>query len=127
MPLPRPIPGTGSAHTISAIIADALIFIGVAVFAASIRNFSRAGTPVQGTRPTRTPVTTGIHGWSRNPIYLAMLVFIEMTREVKAAALGITIHDHLVMGRKGCRVEERPSRVRSTSLGTMHRLRPLTI
>jgi DNA repair protein RadC len=28
---------------------------------------------------------------------------IEMTREVKAAAeaLGITIHDHLVIGRKG--------------------------
>jgi DNA repair protein RadC len=25
---------------------------------------------------------------------------IEMTREVKAAALGIAIHDHLVIGRK---------------------------
>jgi proteasome lid subunit RPN8/RPN11 len=26
---------------------------------------------------------------------------IEMTREVKAAALGIAIHDHVVIGRKG--------------------------
>jgi protein-S-isoprenylcysteine O-methyltransferase Ste14 len=76
VPLPRPIPGTGLVHTISAIIAGALILIGVAVFAASIRNFSRAGTPVQGTRPTRTLVTTGIYGWSRNPIYLAMLFFL---------------------------------------------------
>ena len=74
VPLPRPIPGTGLVH--SAIIAGALILIGVAVFAASIRNFSRAGTPVQGTRPTRTLVTTGIYGWSRNPIYLAMLLFL---------------------------------------------------
>jgi protein-S-isoprenylcysteine O-methyltransferase Ste14 len=74
--LPRPIPGTGLVHTISAIIAGALILIGVAVFAASIRNFSRAGTPVQGTRPTRTLVTTGIYGWSRNPIYLGMLFFL---------------------------------------------------
>jgi protein-S-isoprenylcysteine O-methyltransferase Ste14 len=75
-PLPRPIPGTGPVHTISAVIAGALILIGVAVFAASIRNFTRAGTPVQGTRPTRTLVTTGIHGWNRNPIYLGMLFFV---------------------------------------------------
>lgn len=75
-PLPRPIPGTGLVHTISAIGAGALILIGVAVLAASIRNFTRAGTPVQGTRPTRTLVTTGIHGWSRNPIYFGMLFFL---------------------------------------------------
>ncbi len=49
---------------------------GVAVFAASIRNFFSAGTPVQGTRPTQTLVTTGIYGWSRNPIYLGMLFFL---------------------------------------------------
>jgi protein-S-isoprenylcysteine O-methyltransferase Ste14 len=76
LPLPRPIPATGVVHTISAIIAGALMLVAVAVFAASIRNFSRAGTPVQGTRPTRTLVTTGIYGWSRNPIYLAMLFFL---------------------------------------------------
>jgi len=76
VPLPRPIPGTGMVHTISATVAGALILIGVAVFAASIRNFFSAGTPVQGTRPTQTLVTTGIYGWSRNPIYLGMLFFL---------------------------------------------------
>jgi protein-S-isoprenylcysteine O-methyltransferase Ste14 len=76
VPLPRPIPETGLVHTISAIVAGALVLTGVAIFAASIRNFTRAGTPVQGTRPTRTLVTTGIHGWSRNPIYLGMLFFL---------------------------------------------------
>jgi protein-S-isoprenylcysteine O-methyltransferase Ste14 len=76
VPLPRPIPGTGLVHTISAIIAGALILVGFSVFAASIRNFSRAGTPVQGTRPTRTLVTSGMYRWTRNPIYLAMLFFL---------------------------------------------------
>ena len=51
-----------------------LILTGIAVFAAGIRNFSSAATPVQGTKPTRALVTTGIHGWSRNPIYLGMFL-----------------------------------------------------
>src|SRR5262249_3909232 len=44
---------TGSLHWISAFIAGTLILTGIAVFAAGIRNFSRAATPVQGTKPTR--------------------------------------------------------------------------
>jgi protein-S-isoprenylcysteine O-methyltransferase Ste14 len=51
-----------------------LIVLGVAIFAAGIRNFSRAATPVPSTRPVYTLVTTGIHGWSRNPIYVGMLL-----------------------------------------------------
>src|SRR5262249_47735937 len=35
---------------------------------------ARAETPVQGTKPTRVLVTTGIHDWSRNPIYLGMFL-----------------------------------------------------
>lgn len=72
--LPFPVPRTGLAHWISAINAGVLILIGIAVLAAGIRNFSGAGTPVQGTKPTRALVTTGIHGWSRNPIYLGMFL-----------------------------------------------------
>src|SRR5215207_8948915 len=72
--LPFPVARTGWMHWVSAINAGALIFMGIAVFAASVRNFSRAATPVQGTRPTRALVTTGIHGWSRNPIYLGMFL-----------------------------------------------------
>lgn len=72
--LPFPVPRTGLEHWISAIIAGSLILVGIAVFAAGIRNFSRAATPVQGTKPVRALVTTGIHGWSRNPIYLGMFL-----------------------------------------------------
>ena len=74
LPLPFPVSRIGLVHWISAIIAGFLILIGIAVFAAGIRNFSSAATPVQGTKPTRALVTTGIHGWSRNPIYLGMFL-----------------------------------------------------
>jgi protein-S-isoprenylcysteine O-methyltransferase Ste14 len=56
------------------IIAGLLILIGLAAFMAGIRNFFSAATPVQGTKPVQTLVTTGIHGWSRNPIYLGMFL-----------------------------------------------------
>jgi protein-S-isoprenylcysteine O-methyltransferase Ste14 len=72
LPLSFPISRIGLAHSISAVIAGSLFLFGIAAFAAGIRNFARAATPVQGTRPTRALVTTGIHGWSRNPIYLGM-------------------------------------------------------
>lgn len=74
LPLPFPISRIGPAHWISAVIAGSMILIGIGVFAAGIRSFSGAATPVQGTKPTRALVTTGIHGWSRNPIYLGMFL-----------------------------------------------------
>ena len=70
LPLPVLIPRTDPHR----IVAGLLILIGVAVFVAAIRNFVSAATPVQGTKPTRTLVTTGIHGWSRNPIYVGMFL-----------------------------------------------------
>jgi len=72
--LPFPISRLGQAHRISAVFAGLLILIGIAVFAAAVRDLSRAGTPVQGTRPTRALVMTGIYGWSRNPIYVGMFL-----------------------------------------------------
>ena len=73
LPLTFPLPRT-DAHRI---IAGASIVLGVAIFAAAVRNFAGAGTPVQGSRATRVLVTSGIHGWSRNPIYVGMfLVYI---------------------------------------------------
>jgi protein-S-isoprenylcysteine O-methyltransferase Ste14 len=74
LPLPFPISRDGTAHWVSAVIAGFMILIGIAVFAAGIRNFASAATPVQGTKPTQTLVTRGIHGWSRNPIYLGMFL-----------------------------------------------------
>jgi protein-S-isoprenylcysteine O-methyltransferase Ste14 len=51
-----------------------LIVVGLAVAAAGIRDFVRAATPVPTNAPTRALVTTGIHGWSRNPIYTGMFL-----------------------------------------------------
>lgn len=72
LPLPLVIAGDGTARLTGAVIGGCLILVGIAVFAAGIRDLTNAKTPVQGTRPTRVLVTTGIHGWSRNPIYLGM-------------------------------------------------------
>ncbi|RWC03372.1 isoprenylcysteine carboxylmethyltransferase family protein [Mesorhizobium sp.] len=65
--LPFPVAGAW-------IIGGSLILVGLALFAAGIRNFSRATTPVPTNEPTRVLVTTGIHGWTRNPIYLGMFL-----------------------------------------------------
>jgi protein-S-isoprenylcysteine O-methyltransferase Ste14 len=55
-------------------VGGGLILIGIAIVAAGVRNFSRAATPVPSNQPVRALVTTGIHGWSRNPIYVGMLL-----------------------------------------------------
>ena len=65
--LPLPVPGTDLVHWIA---GGALVLIGPALVGAGFRNFSRARTPVPTIKPTRALVTTGIHGWTRNPIYL---------------------------------------------------------
>ena len=64
------IPGWG----IRWIVAGFLILVGVALAVAAIRNFSQAATPVPTNMPTRALVTTGIHGWSRNPIYVGFFL-----------------------------------------------------
>ena len=69
--LPLPVPRIDMVHWI---IAGSLILIGLALAAAGIRDFSRAKTPVPTNEPTRALVTTGIHGWTRNPIYLGMFL-----------------------------------------------------
>jgi protein-S-isoprenylcysteine O-methyltransferase Ste14 len=51
-----------------------LIALGLAIMAAGISNFSRAATPVPSNQPVRALVTTGMHGWSRNPIYVGMFL-----------------------------------------------------
>jgi protein-S-isoprenylcysteine O-methyltransferase Ste14 len=71
LPLPFPFPGSSQMYWIG---GGALIIIGLAFAIAGIRNFTRSGTPVQSVKPTRTLVTTGIHGRARNPIYLGMFL-----------------------------------------------------
>jgi len=69
LPLPFAVPGTDPVHWA---VAGCLVLAGLALAAAGIRNFSRAATPVPTNQPTRALVTTGIHGWGRNPIYLGL-------------------------------------------------------
>jgi len=71
LPLPFAVP---EAAPVDEIIAGSLILIGLALAAAGIRNFFHAATPVPTNRPTRALVTAGIHGWTRNPIYLGMFL-----------------------------------------------------
>jgi protein-S-isoprenylcysteine O-methyltransferase Ste14 len=71
LPLVFAVPGS---DLILWTVGGCLILIGVALMAAGIRNFSRAGTPVPTIEPTRLLVATGIHGWTRNPIYLSMFL-----------------------------------------------------
>jgi protein-S-isoprenylcysteine O-methyltransferase Ste14 len=71
LPLPLAVP---AASRLQYAVAGILILLGAAVFAAAIGNFARAGTPVPSTEPVRALVTTGIHGVSRNPIYLGMFL-----------------------------------------------------
>src|SRR5262245_32464993 len=83
LPLEVPVvPGIDVAHRI---IAGSLILIGLVLFAAGIRDFVQARTPVPTNQPTSALVTNGIHGWSRNPIYLGMfLVYVGIGTAVRS-------------------------------------------
>ena len=69
LPLPLAFPATAP---IRWTVSGGLILGGLAIAAAGIRSFLRARTPVPSNVPARSLVTTGIHGWSRNPIYVGM-------------------------------------------------------
>jgi protein-S-isoprenylcysteine O-methyltransferase Ste14 len=71
VPLPFIVP---AAALLRWTVSGGLILIGVTIMATGIRNFSRAATPVPSNQPVRALVTTGIHGRSRNPIYVGMLL-----------------------------------------------------
>lgn len=55
-------------------VGACLILTGVAFMVAGIRIFQRAATPVPTNQPSRALVTTGVNGWTRNPIYLGMFL-----------------------------------------------------
>lgn len=71
LPLPLALPGTALLQWTA---GGGLILIGVAIVAAGLRNFSRAATPFRSNQPVCALVTAGMHGWSRNPIYVGMFL-----------------------------------------------------
>jgi protein-S-isoprenylcysteine O-methyltransferase Ste14 len=71
LPPPFALAGTGLVHGMT---AGSMLVGGLALAAAGIRNFARAATPVPTYEPARVLVTTGVHGRTRNPIYLGMFL-----------------------------------------------------
>jgi len=85
--LPFALPQVDHAHWI---LGGCSIVIGLGLAAAGIGNFSRAATPVPTNLPVRALVATGIHGRTRNPIYLGMfLIYVGIG--VAARSPGILI------------------------------------
>jgi protein-S-isoprenylcysteine O-methyltransferase Ste14 len=66
-------------HVVSSlvgIIAGVLLVIaGPGLYLGATRAFKAAGTPVPGNEPTTTIVRAGPYAFTRNPIYLAFVVF----------------------------------------------------
>jgi protein-S-isoprenylcysteine O-methyltransferase Ste14 len=50
------------------------IALAITLFMLSVREFSRQGTPVRGSEPAAVVVASGPYRFSRNPIYLSMLL-----------------------------------------------------
>ena len=85
LPLPAVVPGSGAVHWTSAAIGAGLLLAGLALAISGIGNLSRAGTAVPTNRPASALVVTGIHGWTRNPVYLGFLLL--------CAGIGLLVRD----------------------------------
>lgn len=79
--VPRPV---------STPVGAILVLLAVGLFAAAVRTFRGAGTPIPGNRPTTAIVRTGPYGFSRNPIYLAFSLF-QLGLAIWVNSLGLLI------------------------------------
>jgi protein-S-isoprenylcysteine O-methyltransferase Ste14 len=57
-------------------LGAALVLAAVWLFLLSFQEFRTAGTPVQGSKPTKALVRTGPYQFSRNPIYLSFILLV---------------------------------------------------
>jgi len=70
LPIPLPPLSSGVAYGVGAV----LVLCGLALLLLGARRFSAAGTNIPPTLPTTALVVTGPYRWSRNPLYLAMIL-----------------------------------------------------
>jgi protein-S-isoprenylcysteine O-methyltransferase Ste14 len=69
-----------------------LVVAAVALFVGATRAFKAAGTPVPGNEPATAIVNAGPYRFSRNPIYLAFVVFqLGLALLVNSLSLVITL------------------------------------
>ena len=52
-----------------------LILVAMAIFSAAIMAFAAGGETLKTTTPSQQLFTKGVYGFSRNPVYLAMMLF----------------------------------------------------
>jgi protein-S-isoprenylcysteine O-methyltransferase Ste14 len=57
-------------------VGPVIVFAALLLFALSLREFRAHGTSVRGTERTTTIVRTGPYRFSRNPIYVAFVLFL---------------------------------------------------
>ncbi|HEY7395143.1 MAG TPA: isoprenylcysteine carboxylmethyltransferase family protein [Gemmatimonadaceae bacterium] len=69
-----------------------LVVAAVALFVGATRAFKAAGTPVPGNEPATAIVNAGPYRFSRNPIYLAFVVFqLGLALLVNSLSLVVTL------------------------------------
>lgn len=72
--LQRVAPKRAFPQRVSPVLGSALMASALAVGFAGFRELRRAETPIDVREPTRTVVTTGIYAYTRNPLYLGLLL-----------------------------------------------------
>ncbi len=58
------------------IVGPVVVGLGLILFALCVRKFRKAGTGIRAGEPTTVVVKSGAYRWSRNPIYLAFILFL---------------------------------------------------
>lgn len=69
--------GAFTIRPLTAIAGTLLMLGGLTLTAFCVRLFRAKDTPVRPTRPVKTVVINGPYAYSRNPIYLGMLLFLS--------------------------------------------------
>lgn len=73
-------------------VGFALIIVAIGLFISATRAFKAAGTPVPGNEPATAIVRAGPYRFSRNPIYLAFVLFqLGFAMLVDSVSLVITL------------------------------------
>lgn len=66
----------GAPPVVRWLIGGALVLAAIALIAAAVLRFARAGTAVQTRAPSTALVTTGVYGVMRNPIYFGFFCLL---------------------------------------------------